>query len=154
MATAKLKAAPSAEEATGGGAKKPKKKILVIAGAVLLLLAAAAAAYFLLFAGGGEAEEPAPEPGAVATLDAITINLSDGHFLKLKLALQATAEVAEAPDGSKALDLAIDQFSNKPVDELSSDKARNLAKQELLEKIEKAYEGEIMDIYFTEFVMQ
>ncbi|GIH97577.1 flagellar basal body-associated FliL family protein [Planobispora siamensis] len=152
MATATLKAAPDAEEAKGG--KKSKKMIFIIAGAVLVL-GAAAAAYFLLFAGGGEeAAEPAPEPGAVATLDAITVNLADGHFLKLKMALQATAEVAEAPDGSKALDLAIDQFSNKGVDELSSNKARNLAKQELLEKVEKAYEGEIMDIYFTEFVMQ
>ncbi|GGL47309.1 flagellar basal body-associated FliL family protein [Planomonospora parontospora] len=152
MATAKLKAAPDAEEAKEGG--KKSKKTLFLAGGVVLVLAAAAAAYFLLFAGGGEEKEPAPEPGAVAALDAITINLADGHFLKLKLALQATAEVAEAPDGSKALDLAIDQFSNKAVDELSSDKARNLAKQELVEKVEKAYEGEIMDIYFTEFVMQ
>jgi flagellar FliL protein len=152
MATAKLKAAPDAEEAEGG---KKSKKMLFVVGGVVLVLVAAAAAYFLLFAGSGEAaEEPAPEPGAVAALDAITINLADGHFLKLKLALQATAEVAEAPDGSKALDLAINQFSNKAVDELSSDKARNLAKQELMEKVEKAYEGEIMDIYFTEFVMQ
>ncbi|GAA3448153.1 flagellar basal body-associated FliL family protein [Planomonospora venezuelensis] len=152
MATAKLKAATDAEEAKDGG--KKSKKLFIIAGAVLVVVAAAAA-YFLFFAGGGEpAEEPKPEPGAVAALDAITINLADGHFLKLKLALQATAEVHEAPDGSKALDLAIDQFSNKAVDELSSDKARNLAKQELLEKVEKAYEGEIMNIYFTEFVMQ
>ncbi|GGS86669.1 hypothetical protein GCM10010156_51510 [Planobispora rosea] len=155
MATATLKAAPDAGEADGGK-KKSKMKLFIIAGAVLVL-AGAAAAYFLLFAGGGEdaaAEEPKPEPGAVAALEAITINLADGHFLKLKLALQATAEVHEAPDGSKALDLAIDHFSNRPVDELSSDKARNLAKQELLEKVEKAYEGQIMDIYFTEFVMQ
>ncbi|MBG0833301.1 flagellar basal body-associated FliL family protein [Planomonospora sp. ID67723] len=153
MATAKLKAAPDAEEAKDGG-KKSKKKLFIIAGAVLVVVAAAAA-YFLLFAGSGEpAEEPKPEPGAVAALDAITINLADGHFLKLKLALQATKEVKEAPDGSKALDLAINQFSNRPVDELSSDKARNLAKKELLEKVEKAYEGEVMDIYFTEFVMQ
>ncbi|WP_203872417.1 flagellar basal body-associated FliL family protein, partial [Planomonospora parontospora] len=63
-------------------------------------------------------------------------------------------EVKEAPDGSKALDLAIKQFRNKPVDELSSEKALDLAKRELVEKVEKAYEGEIMDIYFTEFVMQ
>ncbi|GAA3149688.1 hypothetical protein GCM10010466_46300 [Planomonospora alba] len=153
MATAKLQAAPKAEEAKDGG-KKPKKKLIVIAGGALLLVVAAAAAYFLLFSGGGAEEEPAPEPGAVAALDAVTINLADGHFLKLGLALQATAEVAEAPDGSKALDLAIDQFSNRPMDELSSGKARNLAKQELLKKIEEAYEGEIMDIYFREFVMQ
>ncbi|WP_203872442.1 hypothetical protein, partial [Planomonospora parontospora] len=88
MATATLKSAPDAGEAKDDG-KKSKKKLFIIAGAVLALVGAAAA-YFLLFAGSGKAEEPKPEPGAIAALDAITINLADGHFLKLKMALQAT----------------------------------------------------------------
>ena len=41
------------------------------------------------------------------------VNLADGHYLKLKLALQATDRRPEAPDGSKALDIAIDLFSNQ-----------------------------------------
>ena len=43
------------------------------------------------------------------------MNLAEGHFLKLKISLQATAKAAELPDGSKALDIAIDQFSNRSV---------------------------------------
>lgn len=149
MADAKLKAAPDADEAAGG--KKKSKKMLII-GAAGGLIAAAAAAYFLMFSGGGEPKEPVP--GVVAPLEAITINLQDGHYLKLSLALQATADAHEPPDGSKALDLAIDQFSNRSVAELSTDKARHKAKEELLKKIEEAYHHEVMDVYFTEFVMQ
>ncbi|WP_030176248.1 flagellar basal body-associated FliL family protein [Spirillospora albida] len=150
MADAKLKAAPDAEEAAGD--KKKSKKLLII-GAAVGLVAAAAAAYFMLFAGGGE-EKAAPKPGVVAPLEPITINLDDGHYLKLALALQATADAHEPPEGSKALDLAIQQFSNRSVAELSTNKAREQAKKELLKKIEEAYHHDVMDVYFTEFVMQ
>jgi flagellar FliL protein len=87
-------------------------------------------------------------------LDPITLNLADGHFLKLKLSLQATLDAAEAPDGSKALDIAISEFSNRPLAELASNAARDKAKVELRKKINEAYEGHVMDVYFTEFVMQ
>jgi len=136
-------------------AKKGKKKLLImVAGA--LLAAAGAGGYFML--GGSKkeapAEEPKPEPGVVVALDAVTINLADGHYLKVKLALQATAEAAEEPDGSKALDLAIDQFTEYEMGELSTTEGRHKAKEKLREGVEEAYEGEIMDVYFTEFVMQ
>jgi flagellar FliL protein len=82
------------------------------------------------------------------------LNLADGHFLKLKLALQATVEAKEEPDGSKALDIAISELSNRPMTDLASNAAREKAKGELRAKINKAYGGEVMDVYFTEFVMQ
>jgi flagellar FliL protein len=137
--------------------KKSKKMLLIIIGAVLMLGGGAGGGYYL-FAPAGPT--PPPEPGAVVPLESITVNLSNGHFLKIGVALQATADAAEAPDGSKAKDLMIAQFSNKPVAELSSEKARNHEKAELKEKIVEAYTEEstktkaVMDIYFTEFVMQ
>jgi flagellar FliL protein len=132
--------------------KKSKKKLFIIVIAVVVLLGGGAGAYFVFFS--GPTVKPAPKPGKVVAMDAVTLNLADGHFLKLKLALQATADVAEAPDGSKAVDIAISQFSNMEVAALSSGPARDKAKKELTKKIEEAYEGEIMDVYFTEFVMQ
>jgi flagellar FliL protein len=120
--------------------------------AVVVLLGGGAGAYFAFFS--GPAKKVEPKPGKVVAMDALTLNLADGHFLKLKLALQATADVAEAPDGSKAVDIAISQFSNLPVAELASNAALEKAKEELTKKVEKAYEGEIMAVYFTEFVMQ
>ena len=58
------------------------------------------------------------------------------------------------PDGSHALDLAISQFSGKSIAELADHKAREKAKEKLLHSVEEAYHHEVMDIYFTEFVMQ
>lgn len=140
------------EKAAEEAPKKSKKMLIIIVAAVVVLLGGGAGGYFAFFR--GPSTPPPPEPGKVVALDAITLNLADGHFLKLKLSLQATADAKEEPDGSKALDIAISEFSNRPVAELSSNAARDKAKSELREKISKAYDGEVMDVYFTEFVMQ
>jgi flagellar protein FliL len=134
--------------------KKSKKKLLMMVVAVLFLIGGGAGGYLMLTGGGAEEAPLPPEPGAVLALDAVTINLADGHYLKVKLALQASAEAGEELDGSKALDVTISQFSDVKMAELSSSGGREKAKTELLEKVKEAYEGEIIDIYFTEFVMQ
>ena len=146
--------APEGGDGDGAKAKGGRKK-LVLVGAVVLVLGIAAATYFLLFAGGEKAKEPVkPEPGAVVHVEPFTINLAGGHFLKLGLGLQQTAAVAEELDSAKAVDLAISTFSNMPLDELTDVKDRNRVKKELTEEIAEAYEHEIYEIYFTEFVMQ
>ena len=108
----------------------------------------------MFFKSSGKEEEVQHEPGVVLALEPITINLEDGHFLKVSIALQASADAAHEPEGSKALDILISQFSNKSVAELSSNDAREAQKKELVEKVKKAYEEEVYDVYFTEFVMQ
>lgn len=141
-------------------AKKSKTKLLVIG--LIALIAVAGATWFFLLRGGGEAEaaaaeEHAAEPGAVIRMDPISINLADGHYLKLGIALQVVAEPSSGhgdPDGAKALDLAIEEFSGKPMAELASKEARAAAKEHLLHAVEEAYHHDIMDIYFTDFVMQ
>jgi flagellar FliL protein len=145
-----------ADEKTAEEPKKKSKLMLIIIIAVVVLLGGGGAGAYFMLSGSSKKEEakPAPEPGKVISMDAITINLADGHFLKLGLAIQATAEAAEAPDGSHALDIAIEMFSNKSVAELSAEKGRDKLKKELTEKVEKAYEEEVMAVYFTEFVMQ
>lgn len=143
--------------AAGEAPKKSKKKLIMIIAIAVVLLGGGAGGY-LMFKPSSATAVPEPEPGMVVPLDAITINLADGHFLKLKLSLQATAGVTEAPDGSKALDIAIDLYSNREMAELMSNAERERSKTELKEKIEAAYtvdkEKEIMDVYFTSFVIQ
>lgn len=144
------------DKAAADGAESPKKSrkmLIIIVLAVVVLGGGGAGAYIMFFKGGAE-EVKAPEPGLVVALESITINLEDGHFLKISIALQATADAHEEPDGSKALDLLISQFSNKSVAELSTNEGRDEQKKELVEKIKKAYHEEVYDIYFTEFVMQ
>jgi flagellar protein FliL len=133
--------------------KKSKKKLIIILAALLVVLGGGGGGGYFYYA-SSTAEEPAPEAGVVVPLEAVTINLADGHFLKIKISLQVTKEVTEEVDGSKALDLTVDLFSNRSVAELSSNEERRRAKRELREQVEKAYEDEVMDVYFTLFVIQ
>ncbi len=123
------------DPATPDGAEAPKKsrKMLIVIALAVVLLGGGAGAYFAFFAGGSEKEAVAPEPGLVVALEPITVNLADGHFLKVSIALQATIDAHEEPDGSKALDLLITQFSNRSVAELSTKEAREEMKKDLFE---------------------
>jgi flagellar FliL protein len=133
--------------------KKSKKKLIIIVLAAVVLLGGGGA-FFMLSSGGKPAAKPKPKPGKVIPLEAITVNLAGGHYLKIHLALQATADAGEALDGSQALDLTVAQFSDKTMAELASTEGRGKAKEKLLTAVEKAYEEKVMDIYITEFVMQ
>ena len=139
--------------------KKSKKMLLIIAIALVVLGGGGAGAFFVLSGDSAEAAE-APVKGAVVTMDdALTINLAEGHYLKLGFALQATEEAGEEEiDMSEAIDLAIEEYTGMDIAELETEKGREKAKQELLESIEKVYNAEdkhiIMDVYFTQFVTQ
>lgn len=135
---------------TTGDAKGSKKKLLI--GIVVLLLAVGGAGYWFFLKPSGSS---APKPGAVAPLDSIQINLAGGHYLRLGIALQLTTSAGKDPiDGSKALDAAIDVFSGLPVTEVDKRSQREKLRHELDKDLEKAYEGDVMDVYFTEFVTQ
>jgi flagellar protein FliL len=123
------------EEAARGG----KLKLVIMVLPLLILVGAAVWFFFLRSTDSGAAKAlPEPTPGAVVTLDSITINLAGAHFLKLGLALQPTAAAKEV-DGSKALDLAISQFSQDTIDDLSTQKGRQEAKAELVARVKLAY---------------
>lgn len=133
--------APAEEK--GGG----RKKLVVIAVVVIAVLAAGW--WFFLKPSG-----PAvPEPGEVITLEPIQINLADGHYLRIGLALQLSAEAHEA-DGSKALDAAIDLFSGADSGALVKSGERQELKAKLQEALHEEYHGDVLGVYFTEFVTQ
>jgi flagellar FliL protein len=140
------------DEAT---AKSGKKKLLLIA--LVVLLAAAGAAYFFLFSGGEAAAEEEPVAGDVLKLDPIAVNLAGGGYLKIGVTLQFTEEGSAGghgggPDGSKATDLIISTFSQAAPADVTS--AREALKVALEEKIVEAYHGDVMDIYYNEYVTQ
>lgn len=145
-------------------AKKSKKKLLIVIIVVVVLVAAGAGYWFVLKPGSAATDgagasqsapaEPEPKPGTVLAIDSISINLAGGHYLRLGLALQLTADVKEDPDTARALDLAIALFSQQPLEEVSDEAKREALKAQLLSELEKAYEGEVMDVYFTDFVTQ
>ena len=152
MAKNKKEAPEGDEEAPKGG----KKKLLIIG--LVAVLAIGAGAYFFLFSGGSAEAEPAPVAGAVVLpIDAVAINLAGGSYLKLGIALQFTEEYDATkhdgdPDGSKALDLAIAQFSGAALTDVQTN--REAMKAALQQSIVKAYDGDVMSIYYTEYVTQ
>jgi flagellar FliL protein len=157
--------APSAEAPAAPAAKKGGRKKLIVL-AVVLLLVAGGAWTFLKPSPEASATE-APVPGPVVALEPLTLNLADGHYLKLGLALQATEAVAEeaaahgaegpaAPllDGARALDAAISVLGDRTYAQLLAPGGRAKAKAALEKEIKHRYEGEVLTVYLTQFVMQ
>ena len=136
--------AATAEEAKGGG----KKKLVMIL--VLVLVLGGAAYWFVLKPKGGVEK---PVPGEVMRLDPIQVNLAGGHYLKIGVALQLTASAHEA-DGAMALDATIDTFSGRSMDSLTRPDNREKLKAKLEKELEHRYHGDVMGVYFTDFVTQ
>jgi len=145
--------APAEEKA--GKAKGGKKKLIIVA--VVLLLVVGGAAKFLLFkpADSKPAAPPPPEKGAVVKLDPIYLNLAEGRFLKLGIAIQGSKTLGKEEKGEEALDVAIKIFSGKTVKELSDAKERDSLQEDLVKEVQKGMGKDmVLDVYFTEFVMQ
>lgn len=165
-----------AKKKADGDAKKggPKKLAVPV---VALLLGVFVGPKFLGGGGGGEAAAATTTttaPGPVVTLEPITLNLADGHLLKVGLALQTSAEwLAEHGGGgggghgapevdesdptrgyARALDAAIGVFSERTMPDLTHSEGREAAREELVHQLEEAYHGEIEGVYLYEFVMQ
>ncbi|HEU5044258.1 MAG TPA: flagellar basal body-associated FliL family protein [Nocardioidaceae bacterium] len=139
-------AAPETEEVEE---KRGRKKLVAV---VLLVIAVAAAAgwWFVL----KPAAPSRPQPGAVLKLDAIQVNLADGHYLRIGIALQASKGAPTDLDGSKALDATIELFSGQPMGKLAVRSYRDRLKGELVHRLDALYDGEVIGVYFTDFVTQ
>jgi flagellar FliL protein len=143
-------AMPQAEADAGAKEKKGGKKKLIIIVVLVAVLGGAGYWFFLKPSGG---EKPKDVPGEVVTLDPVQINLAGGHYLSISIALQLTDKAKEA-DGSKALDATIELFSGRSIVEVNDAKERAHLKEELVTELKELYEGEVMDVYFTQFVSQ
>ncbi|MDZ4826825.1 MAG: flagellar basal body-associated FliL family protein [Actinomycetota bacterium] len=106
-------------------------------------------------AGGG----PASGLNPVYDNDAVTLNLADGRYVKIKLALQLHSVVdvealGASNYGSKAQDIVNTRLRALTVDQLQSPETVTALKYELGNTICREYHGEVTQIYFTEFVTQ
>ena len=133
----------AADEAKGG----KKKKLIIIA---VVLIAAAAGGWWFFLKPSGPSE---PVPGEVVTLEPIQVNLAGGHYLRIGLALQLTADAHEV-DGSAALDTTIDLFSGADHTDLVKSGTREEYKKKLEKELDHDYLGDVMEVFFTEFVTQ
>lgn len=144
-------AMPKADaEGTEKAAPQRSVKKLVIILVAVLAIAGYGAWTFVLAPDPGP-EEPAA--GEVVPLEAIQINLTAGHYLRLGIALQLV-EDTHAIDGSKALDRAIEIFSGQDVADLADPEHRGKLKDRLSRDLHEIYHGEVLEVYFTDFVTQ
>jgi len=169
------------DEAGDDTEKKGGKMKLILIIVPVLLLVVGAAVYFLVLkpssdstaaaaaaaaTAAADGSDPAATDGAESTptstfvegkvvvvADKITINLANGHYLSLGLALQATADAGEDVPTAKAIDAAITEFSGKTVDELATAEGREAARKELTKAVKKAYDKKVYEVYYTGFVM-
>ena len=172
----KLKRAGKDATPTEGEQAPSKHRSSNLIPAIVVAVGLMAGGFFLSQGGDGEAAaEAAPAEhtkvkeeathGPVQNLESITLNLNDGHFLKVGLALQL-AEVEEGHGAgeelpsAKALDVAITLLGSYSMDELAEPKTRELVKKRLSEQVSAAYVDPVTHtslvtkVYFTEFVMQ
>lgn len=138
------------------GGKGGKKMLLMVLIGIIVALAGAGGAYVMFFKEPGP--PPPPEPGAMVQMDAMTLTLAGQHFLKVQVAIQLIEGVA-LPEGGKfetvkASQLLIDTFSNREMDELTSNAARKDLTAELLKGLQKAYPEEVFAVFLTQFVIQ
>ncbi|MCL2091198.1 MAG: flagellar basal body-associated FliL family protein [Micrococcales bacterium] len=142
-------------------AKGGKKKLVVLVAAVLVVAVAAAAAYFLVLAPGGDDHADAPpRPVAVVQFEARSLNLADGHYLRLGIALElAKTEGGHGGggdlDAAPALDAAIAVFSGRTVAEVTDPETREQLRAELLTKVQEYYGADVvMGVKFSDYVTQ
>jgi flagellar FliL protein len=110
-----------------------------------------------------EAKKTAPpEFGPIVPLDEQTLNLADGHYLKLKVVIQlkqkakapvAATEGTTTPELSSAAQAVIDTYSAMTQPQLTGVAAQTKAKEALVKKLAPIYPGVIESIYTPEFLM-
>jgi flagellar FliL protein len=143
--------------------KKGKKKLVLVAIVVVVVLGAG----YVLTAGkptkasakaaAGSTTPTTEAVGPVINLDAITLNLADGHYLKIGIALQLskTAKTGNFTNNdARTLDATISVFGTKTVPSLAAPGGRDEAKAELAKRVRAVYPSDVVGIYFTDFVMQ
>lgn len=105
-----------------------------------------------------EAEEETAAVGLIVDLEAVNVNLADGHYLRIAVSLGLSQEVElhepEEFPTAPAADVVLTAFAGRTIQQLAGAEGREAARLELAEALEHFYGSEIVAVYFTEFVMQ
>lgn len=164
-------AAPTGKK--GKKAKKEKGGRSNLLPAVVLAVGIAAGGWFMGGSGGGAAAstettaDPAVVEGPLLGVEPLTVNLAGGHYLRVAVSLQLSDEYTDVVEdhdtGAEALahhdetrvrDTLISLFGGRDASELSTSEGRDAARHDLHEATSELLDGTVMEVYFTEFVIQ
>jgi len=165
------------QEGTESG-KKSSNLVLIIIAVVLVLVLAIVGVVVVMLAGGDDSpqssngnvqttkEKPikmmdAMEVGPMFPLDTFTVNLlsdSGRRYLKVQMNLELDAEELAAELESKTAvirDVIIRLLSSKTLEEISTAKGKEKLKEQIVNQLNlRLRDGNLRNVYFTEFVVQ
>ncbi|MGE0879197.1 MAG: flagellar basal body-associated protein FliL [Acidimicrobiia bacterium] len=100
-----------------------------------------------------------PKEGIVYPIESFPINLKDGHYLKVGIALKLTAGIEkklfeEEGHYVMAKDVAIAVLGGRDPAEFGSPQAIEAAKEKITEEVRPLFECKVIEVLFTEFVTQ
>jgi len=141
------------EEPAKGGRSWLKVAGIVVAA---LVVGAAVAVYLVVLrpAAAERAAAAPPEPGAIVQLEPMNVNLEAGKYLRVGLGLQLTADAGAEFDMTRAKDAVITLLTGRKVEDVASGEGREAVRAALEEQLGAAYDGDVMGVYFTDFVTQ
>ncbi len=144
--------------------KISKKKLLLflVIGLVIIVLAGSVIAVFTTFKGGKEKEkEKIPKETVIYGMEPIVVNLFDPtgkRYLQVRLALELRDKKVEEEikiSEPKIKDVIISTLSTKTPEDVLQPEAKDLIKNELLQKINSALgEEAILNIYITQYIVE
>lgn len=145
--------------------KSSKKMLFIILPVVLLLLGGGGAfAYFKFFKGGdeaGAAAKKADEQSVVQEMDTFMVNLADaGGRRFLKVTMRAKLNSSQLSDEFKARsfemrDVVLTILTSKESEDVAKPEDKSNLKKEIIASLNKILrKGQVLDIYFTEFLIQ
>lgn len=162
---------PAEEPGANGAAGKGR-----IVPVAMMSVAIAVAGYFV---GGGASSSSSTSPvetvvvvttepvvERVVTLDPVNVNLADGRYLRVGIAMgiahsedelleaAAGAETATTEPAAPAADLVLSTFAGKTFEQLASAAGRDEARAAIQDGLREFYGEEVIAVFFTEFVMQ
>ena len=145
--------------------KGKKGKLLIVGGVLVLPLAWFGANTFLLGSKHAAAEKHGAESiektagGEIVSVEPMSINLSDGHYLKVGVAIELAEgepakEFEKKGKPNKIRDAVIMIASTRSMAELGTPEGKQEFRDALHEKAERLYGESYHGLYLTEFVMQ
>lgn len=145
---------PAAPAAEPEPAKKKNLVPLIMGILVGVIVVGALAFWFFvrpMLADSDAVKEPVA--GEVTTVESMNINLSDGHYLRLGFAIQLSQD-AEEVASARILDTAIALFSGQKFEDVLEPVTRDALKAQLAAQLDELYEGQVMDVWLTDYVAQ
>lgn len=144
---------PQPEAPSSGGSPWLKIAVLVV---LVSVVAAALTVYLVVVRPEAAARKEAapPVPGAIVQLEPMNVNLAGGKYLRLGLGLQLSEDAGAEFDVTRAKDAVITLLSGRKVDEVATADGREAVRAALEEQLAGAYDGDVLGVYFTDFVTQ